>query len=104
MPKFQIEVVNPSTNRAKFVRALRLVGNIGLRHAVSIADSCSNSQGLVLVAGIESSTAEHLAKVLRESGAEVVVSESAVMQPMMCSPDANKKYLWKWLVGVKEKT
>jgi hypothetical protein len=48
----------------------------------------------VLVAGIDRTTADHVAGLLREAGATVSVEESTVRQPMLLCPRVNQRYRW----------
>lgn len=91
----------PPSDRIKFLRALRLVGNLGLKPAVDLADYLDNFRNSVVAAGLEPEVAAHIANELRSAGAQISIEPSSVDTPMLCCPSANKKFVWSFLRRVK---
>lgn len=94
MSKEQIRVSHVPSDRVPFIKALRLVGQLGLKQANDLAVHLERFRNSVLVAGIDPAVAGHVSEVLRASGAEVVVEPCSINTPMLCSPAANAKYQW----------
>jgi hypothetical protein len=67
---------------------------LGLKQANDLAIHLERFRNSVLVAGIEPTVADHISEALQTSGAEVLVEESSIDTPMLCSPAANTKYHW----------
>jgi hypothetical protein len=67
---------------------------MSLKRATDIAAFLDRFRNSTLVAGVTQRTAEHIAKALGATGAVVLVRESAVGTPMMCSPEADQRYKW----------
>lgn len=95
MAKFQIRLRELPTDRIALVRALRLIGNLGLRQADDLARHVDRFRKSVLVAGVDESTAGHIAAALRNAGAEVEMESSSVDTPMLCTPMVNSKFSWQ---------
>ena len=94
MAKFQVNVKSPSEDRTAFVRALRTVGDISLKHAAELAVYLERYRNSTLVAGVDQRVAEHIAKTLTTSGAVAAVAESETDTPMMCCPQAAQAFKW----------
>lgn len=95
MTQYQVRIRKLPTDHVALVRALRLVGNLGLKQADALARHLDRYRKSVLVAGIDDSTAGHIAAALRGAGAEVAVESSSVDTPMLCTPMANAKFSWR---------
>jgi hypothetical protein len=95
MTRYQIRLRELPADRVALVRALRLVGNLSLKQADDLARHLERFRKSVLVAGIEESTANHIAAALREAGAEVAVEPSSVDTPMLCTPMVNARFSWR---------
>ncbi len=67
---------------------------MGLKQASDLAIHLERFRNSIVVAGVEPSIAEHIARVLRESGAEVAVEECSSSTPMLCFPEVNTKHEW----------
>jgi hypothetical protein len=94
MSKHQIRVTGVPDNRVHFVKALRLVGGMGLQQANDLAIHLDRFRNSVLVAGIDGSVAEHISTLLQASGVAVAVEDCSIGTPMLCSPAANTQYEW----------
>jgi ribosomal protein L7/L12 len=94
MSKRQVRVSKPPSDRVQFVKALRLIGNLGLKEASELALHLENFRDSVVVAGIEPEVATHIAEALGLAGAEVVVEECSISTPMLRRPAVNAKYAW----------
>jgi ribosomal protein L7/L12 len=94
MSKQQIRVSQVPSNRVHFIRALRLIGQMGLKQASDLAVHLDRFRHSVVVAGIEPAVAAHISQVLQDAGAEVVVEKCSIETPMVCSPTADAKYVW----------
>lgn len=101
MDKQQVRVNMPSKDRIELLRALRLVGNLGLKPAVELADYLNSYPDSVVAAGLEPEVAAYIAGKLRDAGAVVTVEPTSVDTPMLCCPSANAKYGWSFLRRVK---
>ena len=100
MTKYQVTVVN--TNSAKplpLIKALRVIGHLGLKSAKELAEFMATTSPCTLVAGIDRDVAEHVAKLLYDAGATSAVQESTAKVPLFLCPEANKKCRWSWLGG-----
>jgi hypothetical protein len=95
MNKYQIRLREFPADRVALVRALRLVGNLNLKHADDLARHLENHRRSVVVAGVDESTAGHIAAALRDAGSEVAIEPSSVDTPMLCSPVVNSKFSWR---------
>src|SRR6186997_2715563 len=95
MTQYQVRLHELPADRVALVRALRLVGNLGLKRADDLARHLDRYRKSVLVAGIDESTAGHIAAALRDAGAEVAVEPSSVDTPMLCTPLVNAKFSWR---------
>jgi hypothetical protein len=95
MNKYQVRLRELPADRVAFLRSLRLVGNLGLKQADDLARHLDRFRKSVLVAGVEESTAGHIASSLIEAGAEVDVEISSVDSPMLCTPTVNDKFRWQ---------
>jgi hypothetical protein len=93
--KYQIRVLELPTNRVALVRALRLVGNLNLKQADDLARHLDRYRKSVVVAGIDESTAGHIAAALADAGAEVAIESSSVDSPMLCTPMVNARFSWR---------
>jgi hypothetical protein len=93
--KFQIRLSELPTDRIALVRALRLVGNLGLKQANDLALHVGRFPQSVLVAGVDESTAGHIAAAFKDVGAEVAVEPSSIDTPMLCTPMVNAKFSWR---------
>lgn len=100
--KFEVEIVSPPTDKIAFIKVLRMVAELELRQASSLASFIETSGSAILAAGIDQPIAEHIAGILREAGVNVTVRESTSNAPMMCFPDVNKKYKGGRLFGIHE--
>lgn len=94
MSKQQVRIKRVPEDRPRLARALRLVGRMSLRQAQDLAIHLARFQNSIVVAGVDSSVAEHVANVLQGSGAEVDVEECSIDTPMLCSPEVNARYQW----------
>ena len=90
----QIRISQVPSDRVQFTRALRLISPMSLQQARELATHLDRFRHCVIVAGIEPAVAAHVADVLRTAGAEVVVEDSSIATPMLCSPAANARYKW----------
>jgi hypothetical protein len=93
--KYQIRFLELPTDHVALVRALRLVGNLNLKQADDLSRHLDRFRKSVVVAGIDESTAGHIAAALRDAGAEVAVEPSSVDTPMLCAPMANARFSWR---------
>jgi hypothetical protein len=93
--KYQIRFRELPTDRVALVRALRLVGNLNLQQADDLARHLERYRKSVVVAGIDESTAGHIAAALRDAGSEVVIEPSSVDTPMLCTPIVQAKFSWR---------
>jgi hypothetical protein len=100
MSKHQICVHKLPSDRAKFIKNLRLAGRLKLKQALDLTRHLDRFGHSILVAGIDLPVAEHLAGALREAGAEVDVQDSSVKTPMLCVPQVNAKYVWGAFHGI----
>ncbi|MBZ5590529.1 MAG: hypothetical protein LAO05_18420 [Acidobacteriia bacterium] len=94
MSKQQIRIDQVPSDRVGFIRALRLIGQMGLKQATDVAAHLDRFRHSVVVAGIEPAVAAHISQVLRDAGAEVALEECSIGTPMVCSPTADAKYEW----------
>jgi ribosomal protein L7/L12 len=94
MSKQQVRIDSTPGDRPRFVKALRLIGNLSLKDASDLAIHLENFRHSVVVAGIEPEVAAHIADALRRAGAEVAVEDCSIKTPMLCRPDVNQKYEW----------
>jgi hypothetical protein len=91
----QVRIVRTPGDRAEFIKALRLIGGrMSLKQASGLALHLERFGASVAVAGIKPAVAAHIADDLRHAGAEVIVKESSIDTPMLCSPEVNEKYGW----------
>lgn len=102
MSKQQVRIDNTPSDRARFVKALRLIGNLSLKDASDLAIHLENFRHSVVVAGIEAEVAAHIADALRLAGAEVTIEECSIKTPMLCRPSVNERYEWSPLRLVKK--
>ena len=93
-PRHQIAIHGVPAERTKFIKALRLAGQLDLKQASDLAAHFDRVRHSILVAGIDLPVAEHLAEELREAGADVEIQPSSITTPMLCSPQVNEKYVW----------
>lgn len=98
----QVRMTKLPGDRIRLLRALRLVGNLGLQPAVELADYLAKVPNSVVAAGLEPGIAVHIASELRKAGAEVAVEDSSVDTPMLCCPSANEKFEWSFLRRIKK--
>ena len=109
MPTFQVNITAVS-DRAWFDlrKALQMVAGLGWldarrlsRYVLAVDRNTEQYIHLpcVLVAGIDQTTADHVAGLLREAGATVSVEESTVRQPMLLCPKASQRYRWDDLLA-----
>lgn len=96
----QIEIHQLPSDHVEFLRALRLVADMGLKQATSLASYLRTVQNPVLAAGLQPDVAEHIADTLRDAGAEVVVADCSIDTPMLCCPPADEKFVWSLFRGV----
>ncbi|MEX2124796.1 MAG: hypothetical protein WD795_12955 [Woeseia sp.] len=68
---------------------------MSLKQASDLALHLERFGRSVVVAGIEPAVAAHIADDLRRAGAEVVIEESSLSTPMLCTPEGNEKYGWR---------
>jgi hypothetical protein len=94
MNKFQIRLRRISAHDVAHIRALRLIGRLGLRKAYELAKHLDRHSNSVAVAGIDAAVAGHLAAALNAAGAEAVIEPSSLATPMMCAPAVNARYKW----------
>ena len=94
MAKHQIRIMQMPSDRVQFTKALRLVGQLGLKQANDLANYMERFRDSVLIAGIEPSVADHLSEILLQAGAKVLVEECSIETPMLCCPAANTKFQW----------
>ena len=92
--KYEVNVESPGEDQAAFLKALRTVGGISLKHAADIHAYLVRFKNSTLVSGIDKSVAEHVARTLATSGAKAIVRESTADTPMMCYPEANARFQW----------
>lgn len=90
----QIRISQVPSDRVQFTRALRLIGQMGLKQATELAVHLDRFRHSVVVAGVDPVVAAHIADVLRSAGAEVVVEECSIATPMLCFPTVNARYRW----------
>jgi len=102
MAKYQIEINKAAENQTKYLKALRLIGNIGLGEAKDLAEHTKRFKNMVVVAGVDKNVAQHIAEQLQEAGAQVSVTESPMDHPMTWEPRVNTKYIWTSLRTVKQ--
>jgi hypothetical protein len=93
--KYQIRFRKLPTDHVAFVRALRLVGNLKLKQADDLARHVERYRKSVVVAGIDESTAGHIAAALNRAGSEVAIEPSSVDTPMLCMPIVNARFNWR---------
>jgi ribosomal protein L7/L12 len=94
MSKQQIRISRLPTDRVRFVKALRLIGPMGLKQASDLAGHLERFRHSVVVAGVKPAVAAHVSQVLQDAGAEVLVEECAIETPMICFPTVDAKYKW----------
>lgn len=99
MSKFQIRVVSIGSKKAPFIRAIRLVTNLGALDSALVYAYLRDRAPCILVAGVNGEVAEHAANLLREAGAEVVVEASSLELPIVLRPQADQQYRWHWFSG-----
>lgn len=99
MSKFQVQVVSVSSKTVPLVKTLRLVADLGLAEANSLSDYLQQHTPCVLMSGINQEVADHVAKLLREVGANIRVETSSIETPMLLYPKANERYKWHWFYG-----
>lgn len=100
----QIRISRVPSDRVQFTRALRLIGQMGLKQATELAVHLDRFRNSVVVAGIEPAVAAHIADVLTNAGAEVAVEECSDTTPMLCSPTVNARYKWGAFRSIKKAT
>jgi ribosomal protein L7/L12 len=98
----QIRVSEVPADRVKFIRALRLVGNMALKQANDLAIHLHRFRNCVVVAGIGDEAAQHIATELRAAGADVVVEECSIDTPMLCCPPAAVRFVWSRFQLIKK--
>lgn len=96
----QIRIRALPSDHVEFLRALRLIGNMGLKQATSLASHLRKVRDPVVAAGLDAEVAEHIAEALRDTGAEIAVEDCSINTPMLCFPPANEKYAWSLFRGV----
>ena len=94
MSKYQVRLRKISGGDFAHVRALRLVGGLGLRQAHDLAKHLDRHSNSVVVAGVDEPVAHHLAAALNAAGAEAIIEGSSLATPMVCAPAANVKFKW----------
>ncbi len=102
MTKYQIEINEVAENQSKYLKALRLIGNIGLGEAKNMAEQTKRFKDTIVVAGVDEKVAQHIAQQLEEAGPKVSVNESSIDHPMTWEPIVNAKYVWTSLRTIKQ--
>jgi len=90
----QIRVSKVPEDRVQFIKALRLVGQLGLKQATDLAIYLDRFRHSVIAAGMEPDVAAHIADVLKSAGADVVLEDCSINTPMLCYPAVNTRYAW----------
>lgn len=98
---YQVEVARVPADGVEIVKALRLVGRMSLREASDVHAYLVEAQGGTVVAGVELTVAEHIARELVTAGAAAVVVESSVRSPSRCNPVVAKKFSWTRLRSIE---
>ncbi len=91
---YQVDVERVPPDATEFARALRVIGKMSLREAVEIQAYLVGAGGGTVVAGVELTVAEHIARELVAVGATASVAESSVRSPSRCNPVVAKKFAW----------
>ena len=91
---YQVDVDRIPADAIEFAKALRVVGKMSLRDATAIHAYLAGAGGGTVVAGVELTVAEHIARELAAAGAAAVVVETSVRSPSRCSPVVATKYAW----------
>jgi hypothetical protein len=102
MGKYQVTLNKPSADKSTFIKALRLAGRMNLAQATALALHLDRFRNSTLIAGVDKSVADHIASALTESGAKATVSAGTIDTPMICWPDAAKKYAWGSFRSIQE--
>ena len=97
---YQVDVGRVPADGVEIVKALRLVGQMSLRQASDVHACLVESRGGTVVAGIELTVAEHIARELVTAGADAVVAESSVRSPSRCDPAVAVKFTWTRLRSI----
>ena len=98
---YQVDVAGLPAGGAEIVKALRLVGRMSLREASDLHAYLVESPGGTVVAGVELTVAEHIARELVAAGAAAVVAESSVRSPSRCDPAVATKFAWSRLRSIE---
>lgn len=102
MTKYQIEINKVAENQTKYLKALRLIGNIDLGEAKDLAEHTKRFKDMIVVAGVDKKVAQHIAQQLEDAGAKVSIKESSIEHPMTWEPRVNIKYVWTSLRTIKQ--
>ncbi len=94
MKTYQINIENIPSDEVAFIKAVRVIGNMNLKTALSLYKYFSVEKRGTIAAGIELALATYMADSLRKSGFDVTVEESTVRSPLLCMPGVNVKYEW----------
>ena len=92
---YQVDVDRVPADPVAFAKALRVIGGTSLQDAAAIHAYLLRAGGGTVVAGIEMTIAEHIARELVAAGALATVVESSVRSPSRCSPIVATKLGWK---------
>lgn len=98
---YQVDVARVPADGAEIIKALRLVGRMSLREASDVHVHLVRSRGGTVVAGVELTVAEHIARELAAAGADAVVAESSVRSPSRCDPAVVEKLTWTRLRSIE---
>jgi ribosomal protein L7/L12 len=99
MSKFKIRVISIGSNETPLLKTIRLVADLKPLDAALVLTYLRDRAPCVLMAGVDGEVAEHVANLLREAGAEVVVEASSLEVPMFLRPQADRRYRWHWFRG-----
>jgi hypothetical protein len=92
---YQVDVDRVPADPVAFAKALRVIGGTSLRDATDIHAYLVRAGGGTVVAGVELTVAEHIARELVAVGASAAVIESSVRSPSRLSPVVATKHAWK---------
>ncbi|HET7268182.1 MAG TPA: hypothetical protein VFJ15_08740 [Oleiagrimonas sp.] len=96
----QVRIRELPADHVRFLRALRLIGDMDLKQATQLSSYLRGVSNPVVTAGLQPDVAEHIADALREAGASVVVEDCSIDTPMLCCPPANEKFVWSLFRGI----
>ena len=102
--KYEVVVEKIPEDYIPVIRTLRAWKGMGLKEAKFLCQYSKENCPCIFLAGADIESAEDLVRKLRDAGVTASVQASALQNPMIVYPSADRRYELHWFFGPRRRT